>query len=136
VKVFLDTNVLVSAFATRGLCADLLHLVLAEHELMVGETVLEELDRVLRKKLGVPQAIADQVQNFLLREGNLVDPVPESPVGLETDDPDDLPILAEALASGASYLITGYKALRRARHDGPIEIVGPRGFWEALRKGG
>jgi hypothetical protein len=34
-RVFLDTNVLVSAFATRGLCADLLELVLLQHELIV-----------------------------------------------------------------------------------------------------
>lgn len=31
-RVFLDTNVLVSAFATRGLSADVFRLVLAEHE--------------------------------------------------------------------------------------------------------
>ena len=31
-KVFLDTNVLVSGFATRGLCADVIRLALAEHE--------------------------------------------------------------------------------------------------------
>jgi predicted nucleic acid-binding protein len=38
VRVFLDTNVLVSAFAARGLCADTLELVLLEHEL-VGEAL-------------------------------------------------------------------------------------------------
>jgi len=32
VRVFFDTNVLVSAFATRGLSADLLRLVLTEHD--------------------------------------------------------------------------------------------------------
>ena len=30
-RVFFDTNVLVSAFLARGLCADLLRLVLTEH---------------------------------------------------------------------------------------------------------
>ena len=35
-KVLLDTNVLVSAFATRGLCADVLRLVLTEHEMVVA----------------------------------------------------------------------------------------------------
>jgi uncharacterized protein len=41
VRVFLDTNVLVSAFATRGLCADLLELVLLEHDLVLGRWVIE-----------------------------------------------------------------------------------------------
>ena len=36
-KVFLDTNVLIIAFATRGLCADLMRLLLTEHELLTGE---------------------------------------------------------------------------------------------------
>jgi len=39
VKVFLDTNILVSGVATRGLCADVIRLVLAEHELITGEVV-------------------------------------------------------------------------------------------------
>jgi hypothetical protein len=34
-KVMLDTNVLASAVATRGLCADVLRAVLAEHELVI-----------------------------------------------------------------------------------------------------
>ena len=50
--VFLDTNVVVSAVATRGLCADLFHVVLAEHELVLGETVLTELRPVLRRRSG------------------------------------------------------------------------------------
>lgn len=42
-RVALDTNVLVSAVATRGLCADVFNLVLAEHHLVVSVTVLSEL---------------------------------------------------------------------------------------------
>ena len=41
-RVFLDTNVLASAFGTRGLCADVLRLIMAEHELITGEVVVEE----------------------------------------------------------------------------------------------
>lgn len=55
-RVFLDTNVLVSAFTTRGLGADVFRLVLAEHELIVGRIVLEELRGVLREKIGLPES--------------------------------------------------------------------------------
>ena len=48
-KVFLDTNVLVSAFASRGICADILELVLLEHDLLTGENVLRELGKALRQ---------------------------------------------------------------------------------------
>ena len=50
-KVFLDTNVLAAAFATRGLCADLVRYVLAEHQLITGDVVLDELRDVLTKSL-------------------------------------------------------------------------------------
>jgi predicted nucleic acid-binding protein len=42
VKVFLDTNVLASALATRGLCAELFEVVLQSHELLVSPPVLKE----------------------------------------------------------------------------------------------
>ena len=53
-RVFLDTNVLVSAFATRGLCADVLRVVLAEHTFITSEIVLREVSRVLRTRIGMP----------------------------------------------------------------------------------
>ena len=53
-RVFPDTNVLASAFGTRGLCADALRLVLAGHELVTGEIVIEELRGVLRRKFALP----------------------------------------------------------------------------------
>jgi predicted nucleic acid-binding protein len=53
-RVFLDTNVLVSSFTTRGICADVVTVVVAEHQLVLGETVLVELTRVLAEKMKVP----------------------------------------------------------------------------------
>ena len=43
-RVFFDTNVLVSDFLARGLCADLLRLVLAEHTLVSSEAGTPEKD--------------------------------------------------------------------------------------------
>ncbi|HEV2473748.1 MAG TPA: hypothetical protein VGS41_13820, partial [Chthonomonadales bacterium] len=57
----LDTNVLVSAFTTRGLCADLFLRVLAEHELLCAEVVLEELDRVLTDRFRVPTIAVNDI---------------------------------------------------------------------------
>ena len=50
-RVYLGTNVLVAAYATRGLCADVLHTVVAEHQLVIGEAALAEARRVLRQKI-------------------------------------------------------------------------------------
>lgn len=43
-RVFLDSNVLVSGFATRGLSSDLIRQVFTEHEFMTGEVVLAIMD--------------------------------------------------------------------------------------------
>ena len=61
-RVFLDTNVLASAFGTRGLCADVLQIILGEHDLVTGEVVIEELRRVLLKKFGMPEQKSDGVR--------------------------------------------------------------------------
>ena len=66
-RVCLDTNVLVSAFATRGICADLLGIVIAERVLVVSEAVLRELRRVLDDKFGVPPGTIGEVEEFLRR---------------------------------------------------------------------
>jgi uncharacterized protein len=131
VKVSLDTNVLVSAFATRGLCADLLQVILAEHELVLGETVLSELSPVLRQKMRVPSEIVTELETYL-RAQALVVPTPEGRgfTGLDTAD---AAVLEEALAGGADVLVTGdHDLLDLARP--PVRVVSPRGFWDLLRR--
>ncbi len=71
-KIALDTNVLVSAVATRGLCADIFNLVMAEHQLVVGETVLAEVRRVLKQKMRVPDEIIDEFEALLRTEALIV----------------------------------------------------------------
>ena len=53
-RIFLDTNVLASAFGTCGLCADLFREVIRRHELAIFPVVLAELRDVLTEKLWVP----------------------------------------------------------------------------------
>ena len=131
-KVFLDTNVLVSAYATRGLCADVLRLVLAEHELSTGEVVLEELDRVLRTKIHLADSIVDEVVSSL-RE-HPVEPRPASAATFAVRDPDDAWVLAPAVAAGAEVLVSGDPDLLDcADRVSEIKIVSPRGFWSLLR---
>jgi predicted nucleic acid-binding protein len=65
VRVFFDTNVLVSAFLARGLCADLLRLVLTEHTLVTSEVVLAELRDVLSRKGRLPAQQIEAIEMFL-----------------------------------------------------------------------
>lgn len=130
-RVFLDTNVLVSALATRGLCSDLLRVVIANHSLIAGETVLRELRRVLDDKFGVPRATIDAADEFLREAAVIV--AEAAPIAIELVDPDDVPILGEALAGKADVLVTGDRDLLRVAGEAPVAIESPRGFWDALR---
>jgi len=131
VKIYLDTNVLVSAVATRGLCADVLHAVLAEHQLIVGDAVLSELRRVLRQKIRLPAGAVSEVEAFLRQQAVVVRTVP--PLAIKIRDHDDLAILAEAVAGAADVLVTGDRDLLDIAARAPLPIVTPRGLWELLR---
>lgn len=131
-RVFLDTNVLVSAFATRGLSADVFRHVLAEHTLVTGEVVLRELRRALRQKLKLPSRVVESIER-LLREYEVV-PKPPKPAEVGVRDPDDKWILASALAGGADVLVTGDHDLLELGERAPLRILDPRGFWKLVRE--
>lgn len=130
-KIYLDTNVLVGAVATRGLCADVLHAVLAEHQLIVGDAVLSELRRVLRQNIRLPADALGEVEAFLRQQAVVVRTVP--PLAFRIRDHQDLAILAEAVAGAADVLVTGDRDLLDIAARAPLPIVTPRGLWELLR---
>lgn len=132
-KVFADTNFLVSAFATRGLSADVFQVVLAEHELMTGEFVLTELFRVLTTKLKVPEKIAREAEH-LLRQYH-IEPIPNQPSTIHVRDEDDRWVLESALRAKAEVLITGDKDLLDISSKvSELKIITPREFWELIQK--
>lgn len=131
-RVFLDTNVLVAAFATRGLCADVVRTVLAEHELVLSDTVIAELMRTLIEKIRLPETAVREITTFLRASASLVD-TPPKPAPVAIRDADDAVILGEALASSAEVLVTGDKDLLEAGEIQGIRILDPRGFWQLVR---
>ncbi|MGH7548282.1 MAG: putative toxin-antitoxin system toxin component, PIN family [Gemmatimonadales bacterium] len=129
-KVYLDTNVVVSAVATRGLCADLFHVILADHELMLGETVLTELRRVLARRIGLPKETIRELEAFLRGQATVVSASPGGP--RKRLDPANSRVLAEATTARADVFVTGDRELLEVP-DSPVEIVSPRGLWERFR---
>lgn len=129
-KVFFDTNVVLAAFATRGLCVDLFAHVLLEHELLVGETVIRELRSKLRIKLKLSKSAIAEIE-ALLRD-QVVVKTPPGHLNLKISDADDEWIVAEAMAGEADVLVTGDAALQKLNRA-PLPIVSPRGLWEMLR---
>ncbi len=129
-RVFLDTNVLASAFATRGLCEDVVRETLAFHEWVVSKTVLSELQRVLREKLRVPQPTVDEVLSFLLANAETIDQA--ALLELKVRDRADQQILSEAAAAKADVFVTGDKELLELGKIGELRVISPRVFWESV----
>ena len=127
-RVFLDTNVLLSAFLWEGgVCDQVLRLVVERYDLVVGEVVIEEAKEKLAEKFKLsPEEIA--VFEAEVRGFDVV-ARPEAPATAPLPDPDDLWVLASALDAEAAVLVTGDKGFRDAAAEVPsIQILRPREF--------
>lgn len=130
-RIFLDTNVIVSAVATRGLCADVMREVLVRHELVISEELLKEVEGVLRDKIGVPPGVTAELIG-LLRDGAILaksSPAAELPVR----GPSDRALLSAAINGQAELFVTGDRELMGLSASGSLEIVPPRIFWERAK---
>lgn len=126
-RVVLDTNVIVAALATRGACAELFARVLAVHEYGVDAKLHAEVERVLRVKFKLPDERIAAARDLLTSTAIAVESVPLAQPACR--DPDDVRILALALAFGAEVLVTGDDDLVVLHPWSGIAIVRPRDFW-------
>ena len=133
-RVCLDTNVLIAAFATRGLCADVFRAVIAEHDLVIGDVIVEELRRVLTVKFKVPADRIAAVEAVFAPFPCLPKPAAPGPEAIR--DPADRWVFATAIDGRAEVLVTGDRGLLALQDTASIRILNPRAFWELLRAGG
>jgi putative PIN family toxin of toxin-antitoxin system len=129
-RVFLDTNVIISAVTTRGLGADVFRAVLAAHELVTCAQVLQEVRRILGMKFGVPEPLSAEYLELIGQEAIVAEPqdMPDLPI----QDQDDAEIVAAAISGRAQVLVTGDHDLQGLQNIGKVRIISPRAFWEEL----
>jgi putative PIN family toxin of toxin-antitoxin system len=130
-RVFLDTNVLVSAVATRGLCADVLREILVSHQLVISSPLIDELKNILHTKIGIPQEIISDFIELLTQDSIFSEKT--SLTHIDIRDKDDIIIISTALNENAEIFITGDKELLELGIVQSMRIVSPRTFWEALK---
>jgi len=128
----IDLAVGAQHLATRGLCADVMRVVLAEHQLITGDVMLTKLREVFGRRIKLPTATVDDIL-ALLRAQEVV-PKPRKPSDVLVRDPDDRWILASATAGRADVLVTGDRDLLDVADKAPLSILDPRGFWNLLSK--
>ena len=130
-RVFLDTNVLVSAVATRGLCADVLREILVSHQLVISSPLIAELKNILHTKIGTSQEIISDFIELLTQDSILSERT--TLTNIDIRDKDDIVIISTALNGNAEIFVTGDKELIELGIVQSMQIVSPRMFWEALK---
>ena len=129
-RVFLDTNIIVSAFATRGLCADLFREILAAHTLVTSEYILSETQDVLARGFKVPEETVIEIIALLRRQEMVITPATLPQLSIR--DRDDLPVVAAAIEAKADYLVSGDKDILSLIPLNDIKIATPREFWTVI----
>ena len=130
--VVFDTNVIVAALLTNGLCHECFRRAVRRRLLTSSPALLDELESTLRRKFAVDAPVDAFLQN-LHDHVRLVDPAPlPSPV---CRDPDDDLVLATALSGGAELIVTGDQDLLVLHRYEGVRLVSPRQFLEWLDAG-
>lgn len=132
-RLVLDSNVIVAAFAARGICSALFEYCVENHEVVVCDEMLREIEKALLRKIGVPRAVVREVLAYLEDSTEKVSAEPVDPRVCK--DKSDLPVLGAAVAAGCDYIVTGDADLLSVGKHERVEIVTPRVFWERMRKG-
>jgi putative PIN family toxin of toxin-antitoxin system len=126
-RVFFDTNVLVSAFISHGTSSEVFEHCLSSCRIYASLFIMDELKEVLSCKLRLSAPRISEITEFLISNLELVE------AGrLEEKvcrDPDDDFVLAGAIAARADCLITGDEDLLAVTEYKGIRIIKPSDFW-------
>jgi putative PIN family toxin of toxin-antitoxin system len=127
-KAVFDTNVLIAAFLTEGICAKLLiRARRRDFDMILCDGILQEFKRVLKKKVAAsPHEMSEALiilsaaAQDILGQTDSIAPI--------CRDPDDNLILACARDAVADYVVTGDEDLLVLKNYEGISILNPREF--------
>jgi putative PIN family toxin of toxin-antitoxin system len=127
-KAVFDTNVLIAAFLTEGICAKLLIRARRRYfDLILCDGILQEFKRVLKKKFAVSSQemsealiILSTAAQDILGQTDSIAPI--------CRDPDDNLILACARNAAADYIVTGDEDLLVLKNYEGISILSSKEF--------
>ena len=131
-KIVLDANVIISAFAARDLCESIMEVCLNEHDIVLSDSLLDEIIKNLSSKIKLPSDIISSIEVLLRDHSRFSNPAP-----LPSDscrDSDDIKILGLAVAANADYIVTGDKDLLVLKKFRGISILNPRSFSDMLHR--
>lgn len=132
-RVVLDANFIIAAAAARGVCEAVFELCLDQHQLIICEGLLREIDEKLRFKINVPAPVVAEYLQLLRNNAETVTPSAVDPESCR--DPDDLVILGLVSPGNVEAIVTGDQDLLVLGSYEKARIISPREFWEQERRG-
>ena len=126
-RIVLDTNVLIAAFISRGICSELLERCARGHTLLSSTFILQEFRSALIDKFGFSRKEADQAVSLLKSRMVMVDPPPLKQSACR--DRDDDMILSTALSANARCVVSGDEDLLVLKKFHGVDIISPTKFW-------
>jgi len=127
-KAVFDTNVLLAAFLTEGICAKLLTRARKQQfNLVTCPFILHEFDRILTRKFSATKQERENAMALINEAAQKIVQPSETPSSVCRDKDDDN-VLACALEADADYLVTGDKDLLHLKVFEGIHIITPRDF--------
>lgn len=131
-RIVIDTNVLIAAFISHGVCNELLEHCVLNHDVVLSIFILDEVKNKLTGKFKFTTRETNAVASLLRSRCSVVgtQALP-SPV---SRDPDDDNIIATAISGTCDCIITGDKDLLDIKKAGDVLIVSPGQFWQIEKK--
>jgi uncharacterized protein len=127
VRIVFDTNVLIAAFVSRGVCHELLEHCAQQHRLVSSSFILREFEDKLLAKFRVPPAKAAAAVSLLRSRCEVVETSAlAEPI---CRDPKDDWILATAITGRCACIVTGDEDLLTLEECQGIRIIAPGSFW-------
>lgn len=127
-KALFDTNVLLAAFLTEGVCAKLLvRSRKRQFDLVTCPFILHEFERILAKKFTATKQERENALALITEAAQDIVQPSEVLSGVCRDKDDDN-VLSCAVEAAVDYLVTGDKDLLTLKKFREIRIITPRDF--------
>jgi putative PIN family toxin of toxin-antitoxin system len=127
-RVLFDTNVLIAAFISEGVCAKLMRRARKrQFSLVSSPVILQEFQDVLIRKFSATRRESQEALQVIMEAVEAMTQSERAVTGV-CRDPEDDRILGCALAGEADYLVTGDEDLLIMKQFKAIRIIAPRDF--------
>ena len=130
-NLIFDTNVLVAAFSTHGICNSLFEYAIENCTIVLSDYILDEVHNILTNKFKMPEKNANDIRLFLIDSCFISDyKIFSDQISRDKNDDTILGIIDK---KRVDYLVTGDKDLLVLKKYNNIPIVSPRELWNIFR---